>query len=69
MDLFIIYAQGVRPRVVIWPLEVPGLLKRTAVSAAGTMQNSTSMVGDVPEIYRHEAELVLMPLNHLWAGR
>ena len=33
------------------------------------MQSSTSIVGDVLEICRHEEELVQMPWPHPWVGR
>ena len=55
MELLSIYAQGVSLRVVIWPMEMQGFLKNTVLIVAGTAQGSALMVGDVPEIYRHEA--------------
>ena len=36
MELFIIYAQGVSPRVVIWPKEMQDSLKSMVFIAAGT---------------------------------
>ncbi len=53
MELFIIYAKGVSPRVVIWPME---------------LQSFTPMVGDVPKLPRSKEELVRMMLLNTWVG-
>ena len=43
-------------------------LKRMMVIDASTTQSSASPVRDVPEICRHEVELVWMSLPQPWAG-
>jgi len=54
---------------VIWSIEMQCFLKSTVLTVVGTTQSSASMVMDVPEIGRHDAELVQMPLPHPWAGQ
>ncbi len=61
MELFIISKQGLSLMVVLWPLERQGSLRNMVLTAVGTMQSSTSLVGDVLENGGHEPELVWMP--------
>lgn len=69
MELFMIYAQGVSPRVVIWPMEMQEFLVSMVSTITGTMHISAPRVRDVLEILRHKAKLVRMPLPNPWAGR
>jgi len=57
MEVFIIYAQGMRPKVVIWLMARQDSLRSMGVIAA------TSPVGDVSEKREHKAELVRRPLS------
>lgn len=69
MELFISYAQGVSPRVVIWPMEIQDFLDSMVSMVTDTAQSLTPTVGDLLEILRHEAQLVLMLLpNHGLVG-
>ena len=69
MELFIISAQAVSLRVVIWPMEKQDSLMSIVLTAAGVSQKITSTVGNVLNKGRHEAELVWMSSPHLGAGR
>jgi len=69
MELFIIDTKGVSLGVVIWPMEMQDFLDSVVSTAVGAAQSLAPTIGDVPEILRHEAELVWMPLPNPWAGR
>ena len=55
MELFIIFAQGVSPRVVIWLRERQDFLGSMVLTATGIPWSVASIVGDVLEKGRHEA--------------
>lgn len=61
MEMFIIYAQGMHPKVVIWTIERQDSLRSMWLTAAGISQAVASPVGDVPEEKEREAELVRRP--------
>jgi len=69
MALFIISTQGVSPQVIIWPRGQLDYLRRMVLIAAGVPQLVESIVGDVPEKRRHEAEVVCIPSPCPWAGQ
>ncbi len=58
MELFIISAQGISPRVVIWLWKQRDSLRSMVLTAVGIPQTTTSTVGDVPEKRRHKSEWV-----------
>jgi len=69
MEPVSISAQGISPRVVIWPIEQQDYLRSMVLIAAGILQPAASIVRDVPEKGIHEAELVQMSSPQPWAGR
>jgi len=68
MELFIIFAQGIIPRVVIWSLMQQHSLRSRVLITAGLPQTAASTVEEVPGKRRHEAELVQMPSPLLRVG-
>jgi len=49
MKLFISFAQGMHPTVVIWPMEKQDSLRSMVLTVVGVPQATASLVGDVPE--------------------
>jgi len=69
MELFIISAQGMGLKVLIWLIEQQDFLSSMGVKAVGIPQAATSLVGDVPEKREYEVELVWKSSLHPGVGR